>query len=140
MKTETQYFLFREGKVIPCGEEEELAIEVTPCETEINAWNIEALQFYGGEGVCRLTVNFFPLETALRIFGELLEAFEKAQGEAEDFATALCNLLCEIENGGASEEISKARSKLEKAARASNESGATLKAVIELFDIFEDIG
>ncbi len=91
-ETETQYFLIGEG-----GEsrrltedesvaqefdtETEISVEVTKAEGEINAFRIEADQFFGSEGVCRLTVNFFPLETALKIFGETVKAFVKAESE-----------------------------------------------------------
>ncbi len=75
-----------------------------------------------------------------------LEALAEAFGETEppeDFATALCALLCQIENeGGGSEAVSKTREELETAARAAfeKEGGETLKAIVEQFDIFQDIG
>ena len=89
-----KYFLIEKGgKITACTETEieaqeydletVLGVEVSPCETEINAWNIEAEQFYSAEGICRLTVNSFPLQTALRIFGETVAAFEKAYTESE---------------------------------------------------------
>ena len=60
--------------------------------------------------------------------------------ETPDFATALCALLCEIENGGAETDsaIWEARNVLENSARAS--SAAIAKAVVKQFDIFADIG
>ncbi len=67
----------------------------------------------------------------------------KPETEPQSFANALCALLCQIENeGGGSEAVLQAVANIETAARAAyeNAGGETLKAVIEQFDIFQDIG
>ena len=56
----------------------ELAVEVDTVE---DTFYIESTDWFSSEGICRLTVNSFPLETALRIFGETVKAFEKAESE-----------------------------------------------------------
>ncbi len=148
------------------------------------AYYIESCDWFCSEGICRLTVNFFGLSSALRLFADLVFGFTaiengtykeaKPEAEAQEkqasyenmkdkeaeeakagieppketkrnetFGAAICQLLCEIENeGGAIEEISKRFFDLEKAARAAYvESGSKVAfAVIEQFDIFEDIG
>ena len=72
----------------------------------------------------------------------------KAVTTTQDFESALCGLLCEIENGPVKTAIYGARETFEKAARAlfanlqigENETEEIVSAVIKQFDIFEDIG
>ncbi|NGX42284.1 MAG: hypothetical protein K940chlam7_00562 [Chlamydiae bacterium] len=90
-ETENQYFLIGEGEIKPCTEndieaqeydiETDIPVKVSPCESESEAWNIESTDWYSGEGICRLTINSFPLQTSLRIFGDLVKAFTKAESE-----------------------------------------------------------
>ncbi len=83
---ETQYFIQGEGGTFrPCSEEDIdslegegfLAVEVTGDSN--TAWNIETTQWWAPLGICRLTVNLFPLETALEIFGKMVKDFTEAE-------------------------------------------------------------
>ena len=72
----------------------------------------------------------------------------KTETTTQDFESALCGLLCEIENGPVETLVYGARENFEKAARAlfanlqigENENAEIVSAVIKQFDIFEDIG
>ncbi len=87
MVQEPMSFVFRDGKITPCDCDEDesdgaLVVDVTKG-IEPESWNIEATQWWSSEGVCRLTVNFFPLQVALQIFGEMVDAFNKSESDGE---------------------------------------------------------
>ena len=81
-KFDPMFFVFRDGEITPCdcdetGADGALVVEVTDLGGAERTWSIEATQWWSSEGTCHLTVNFFPLEIALKIFGEMVEAFTK---------------------------------------------------------------
>ncbi len=77
---EKLFIRFEDGKAILCSEADAEAVVTGSAET---ALKFEVTQWWSGEGLCRLTVNSFPLSTSLRIFGEMVKAFEKAESEGE---------------------------------------------------------
>ena len=138
MQNENENFKIAEANLIE-------AIRQIP-ETEIRIFKVAfaAYQNEGGEFEDLQASAIAAIETL--IFDSGIET----ETTTQDFEGALCELLCEIESGGAEIDSSvwEARRNFEKAARAlfanlqigENETGEIVTAVVKQFDIFEDIG
>lgn len=141
MKTKLTAFEEAEGAI-------ERAIYAIP-ETETKSL-ITALVTYYKEGGAFEDLREALVKAAEDTFEEAEEIFSRkteTKTTTQDFETAICALLCEIENGPVEASVYEAREIFEKAARAlfanlqigENETGEIVSAVIKQFDIFENI-
>lgn len=95
MENEKQFFLIgKYGRITSINVEEiidqdydiEFDIPVTVSGGSNTAWEIECWDWYSDGGICRLTVNLFSLEAALKLFGEMVQSFHKiADGKGGPF-------------------------------------------------------